>query len=69
MGCSAALISVGLARNLLLVAPPGMHVLIVYTEILSSQYYVGMDRSTLLLRMKTVGNGRKTSQPFSTCTF
>jgi 3-ketoacyl-CoA synthase len=48
MGCSAALISIGLARNMLQVAPPGTHALIVSTEILSSQYYVGMDRSMLL---------------------
>ncbi|WVZ70267.1 hypothetical protein U9M48_018944 [Paspalum notatum var. saurae] len=48
MGCSAALISIGLAKNILQVAPPGTRVLIVSTEILSSQYYVGMDRSMLL---------------------
>ncbi|KAJ1257411.1 hypothetical protein BS78_K058000 [Paspalum vaginatum] len=48
MGCSAALVSVGLAKNLLQVAPPDTRVLIVSTEILSSQYYVGMDRSMLL---------------------
>ncbi|CAO2165118.1 unnamed protein product [Urochloa humidicola] len=48
MGCSAGLVSVGLARNLLQVAPPGTHVLIVSTEILSSQYYVGKERAMLL---------------------
>ncbi|CAO2208323.1 unnamed protein product [Urochloa humidicola] len=48
MGCSAGLVSVGLARNLLRVAPPGTHVLIVSTEILSSQYYVGTERAMLL---------------------
>ncbi|TKW14785.1 hypothetical protein SEVIR_5G190000v4 [Setaria viridis] len=48
MGCSAGLVSVGLARNLLEVAPPGTHVLIVSTEILSSQYYVGREREMLL---------------------
>ncbi|CAO2190544.1 unnamed protein product [Urochloa humidicola] len=48
MGCSAGLVSVGLARNLLQVAPPGTHVLIVSTEILSSQYYVGTERAMLL---------------------
>jgi 3-ketoacyl-CoA synthase len=48
MGCSAGLISVGLARNLLQVAPHSTNVLIVATEILSSQYYVGTERSMLL---------------------
>ncbi|KAL6615268.1 hypothetical protein ACP70R_037538 [Stipagrostis hirtigluma subsp. patula] len=48
MGCSACLVSVGLAKNLLQVAPPGTHVLIVTTEILSSQYYVGTERAMLL---------------------
>ncbi|CAL4949406.1 unnamed protein product [Urochloa decumbens] len=48
MGCSAGLVSVGLAKNLLQVAPPGTHVLIVSTEILSSQYYVGTERAMLL---------------------
>ncbi|KAL6884548.1 hypothetical protein ACP4OV_010484 [Aristida adscensionis] len=48
MGCSAALISVGLAKNLLQVAPHGTNALIVSTEILSSQYYVGTEREMLL---------------------
>ncbi|WVZ70256.1 hypothetical protein U9M48_018933 [Paspalum notatum var. saurae] len=48
MGCSAGLVSVGLAKNLLQVARPGTHVLIVSTEILSSQYYVGTERAMLL---------------------
>ncbi|OEL17866.1 3-ketoacyl-CoA synthase 6 [Dichanthelium oligosanthes] len=48
MGCSAGLVSVGLAKNLLQVAPPGTQVLIVSTEILSSQYYVGSEREMLL---------------------
>uniref|UniRef100_A0A0D9V1Q4 3-ketoacyl-CoA synthase n=1 Tax=Leersia perrieri TaxID=77586 RepID=A0A0D9V1Q4_9ORYZ len=48
MGCSAGLVSVGLAKNLLQVAPPGTNVLIVSTEILSSQYYVGTERAMLL---------------------
>ncbi|CAL4976000.1 unnamed protein product [Urochloa decumbens] len=48
MGCSAGLISVGLAKNLLRVAPPGTHALVVSTEILSSQYYVGSEREMLL---------------------
>ncbi|KAG2589144.1 hypothetical protein PVAP13_5NG388300 [Panicum virgatum] len=37
-----------LAKNLLQVAPPGTHVLVVSTEILSSQYYVGSKREMLL---------------------
>ncbi|TVU33950.1 hypothetical protein EJB05_15766, partial [Eragrostis curvula] len=48
MGCSAGLVSVGLARNILQSAPKGTHVLVVSTEILSSQYYVGKERSMLL---------------------
>jgi 3-ketoacyl-CoA synthase len=48
MGCSAGLISTGLTRNVLQVAPPGTHVLVVSTEILSSQYYVGREREMLL---------------------
>jgi 3-ketoacyl-CoA synthase len=48
MGCSAGLVSVGLARNLLQVAPHGTNVLIVSTEILSLQYYVGTERAMLL---------------------
>ncbi|KAM0912461.1 hypothetical protein ACQ4PT_012782 [Festuca glaucescens] len=48
MGCSAGLVSVGLAKNVLQTAPPGTHVLIVSTEILSSQYYVGTERAMLL---------------------
>ncbi|XP_044949909.1 3-ketoacyl-CoA synthase 6-like [Hordeum vulgare subsp. vulgare] len=48
MGCSAALVSVGLVRNILRVARPGTHALIVSTEILSSTYYTGTDPSMLL---------------------
>ncbi|KQK16807.1 3-ketoacyl-CoA synthase 6 [Brachypodium distachyon] len=48
MGCSAALVSVGLVRNILKISPPGTNALIVSTEILSSQYYIGTDRSMLL---------------------
>jgi 3-ketoacyl-CoA synthase len=48
MGCSAGLVSVGLAKNVLQTAPPGTRVLIVSTEILSSQYYVGTERAMLL---------------------
>nr|ACG35539.1 3-ketoacyl-CoA synthase [Zea mays] len=48
MGCGAGLVSIGLAKNLLQVAPPGTRVLTVSTEILSSQYYVGSERAMLL---------------------
>ncbi|CAO2042186.1 unnamed protein product [Urochloa humidicola] len=50
MGCSGALICVGLARNLLRAAPPGKthHVLIVSTEILSSMFYTGTKREMLV---------------------
>uniref|UniRef100_A0ACD5UIS2 Uncharacterized protein n=1 Tax=Avena sativa TaxID=4498 RepID=A0ACD5UIS2_AVESA len=48
MGCSAALMSVGLVRNILREAAPGTRALIVSTEILSSTYYVGTDRTMLL---------------------
>ncbi|KAI4989651.1 hypothetical protein ZWY2020_036968 [Hordeum vulgare] len=48
MGCSAALVSVGLVGNILRVAPPGTRALIVSTEILSSTYYTGTDPSMLL---------------------
>ncbi|CAM0943835.1 unnamed protein product [Alopecurus aequalis] len=48
MGCSAGLVSVGLAKNVLQTARPGTRVLIVSTEILSSQYYVGTERAMLL---------------------
>lgn len=48
MGCSAGLVSVGLAKNILHAAPLGTRVLVVSTEILSSQYYVGTERAMLL---------------------
>lgn len=48
MGCSGALIATGLARNLLRVAPPGRHVLVVATEILSSMLYTGTKREMLV---------------------
>ncbi|KAG0525050.1 hypothetical protein BDA96_06G022200 [Sorghum bicolor] len=48
MGCSGALIAVGLARNLLRVAPPGRHVLVIATEILSSMLYTGTKREMLV---------------------
>uniref|UniRef100_A0A0E0KM85 FAE domain-containing protein n=1 Tax=Oryza punctata TaxID=4537 RepID=A0A0E0KM85_ORYPU len=48
MGCSGALIAIGLAKNLLQVAPPGNRVLIVATEILSSMLYTGRKREMLV---------------------
>nr|CAE01716.2 OSJNBb0050O03.6 [Oryza sativa Japonica Group] len=48
MGCSGALIAIGLAKNLLRVAPPGSRVLIVATEILSSMLYTGRKREMLV---------------------
>ncbi|KAG2610342.1 3-ketoacyl-CoA synthase 6-like [Panicum virgatum] len=48
MGCSAGLISVGLARNLLQVAPRGAHALVVSTETITPNYYVGKERAMLL---------------------
>jgi 3-ketoacyl-CoA synthase len=48
MGCSAGLISVGLARNLLQVAPRGTRALVVSTETITPNYYVGTERAMLL---------------------
>ncbi|KAL6839621.1 hypothetical protein ACP4OV_030560 [Aristida adscensionis] len=48
MGCSAGLVSVGLARNLLQVAPRGAHALVVSTETITPNYYVGSERPMLL---------------------
>ncbi|KAK1649609.1 hypothetical protein QYE76_067414 [Lolium multiflorum] len=48
MGCSAGLISVGLARSLLQVAPRGSHALVVSTETITPNYYVGNERAMLL---------------------
>ncbi|KAL6631304.1 hypothetical protein ACP70R_028154 [Stipagrostis hirtigluma subsp. patula] len=48
MGCSAGLISVGLARSLLQVAPHGAHALVVSTETITPNYYVGRERAMLL---------------------
>lgn len=48
MGCSGALICVGLAEKLLQAAPPGKHVLIIATEILSSMLYNGTKREMLV---------------------
>uniref|UniRef100_A0A0D9WP19 3-ketoacyl-CoA synthase n=1 Tax=Leersia perrieri TaxID=77586 RepID=A0A0D9WP19_9ORYZ len=48
MGCSAGLISVGLARNLLQVAPQGANALVVSTETITPNYYIGNERAMLL---------------------
>ncbi|KAJ1258881.1 hypothetical protein BS78_10G109800 [Paspalum vaginatum] len=48
MGCSAGLVSVGLARNLLQVAPRGTRALVVSTETITPNYYVGSERAMLL---------------------
>ncbi|WVZ81674.1 hypothetical protein U9M48_029027 [Paspalum notatum var. saurae] len=48
MGCSAGLISVGLARNLLQVAPRGTRALVVSTETITPNYYIGSERAMLL---------------------
>ena len=48
MGCSGALICVGLAKNLLQVAPPGTRALVVTTELLSSMFYPGTKREMLV---------------------
>uniref|UniRef100_A0A0E0E069 3-ketoacyl-CoA synthase n=1 Tax=Oryza meridionalis TaxID=40149 RepID=A0A0E0E069_9ORYZ len=48
MGCSASLISIGLARNLLQVAPHGSRALVVSTETITPNYYVGNERAMLL---------------------
>uniref|UniRef100_A0ACD5ZTV5 Uncharacterized protein n=1 Tax=Avena sativa TaxID=4498 RepID=A0ACD5ZTV5_AVESA len=48
MGCSAGLIALGLARNLLQTAPSGAHALLVSTEISTGIYYTGKKRSMQL---------------------
>uniref|UniRef100_A0A0D9VKM5 3-ketoacyl-CoA synthase n=1 Tax=Leersia perrieri TaxID=77586 RepID=A0A0D9VKM5_9ORYZ len=48
MGCSAGLIAVGFARNLLQVAPRGARALVVSTETITPNYYMGQDRAMLL---------------------
>lgn len=48
MGCSAGLIAVGLARNLLQVLPRGAHALVVSTETITPNYYIGNERAMLL---------------------
>jgi len=51
MGCSAGLIAVGLARNLLQLMPHGAHALVVSTEIVTCNYYAGKKRSMQLTNM------------------
>nr|TKW20856.1 hypothetical protein SEVIR_4G117301v2 [Setaria viridis] len=51
MGCSAGLIAVGLARNLLQTMSYGAHALVVSTEILTGKYYAGRKRSMQLTNM------------------
>jgi 3-ketoacyl-CoA synthase len=51
MGCSAGLIAVGLARNLLQLMPYGAHALVVSTEIVTCNYYAGKKRSMQLTNM------------------
>ncbi|KAF0904837.1 hypothetical protein E2562_037631 [Oryza meyeriana var. granulata] len=48
MGCSAGLIAVEVARNLLQAAPRGAHALLVSTETTSFCHYAGTSRSMLL---------------------
>ncbi|XP_051209979.1 3-ketoacyl-CoA synthase 5-like [Lolium perenne] len=48
MGCSAGVVSVEVARNLLQAARRGAHALVVSTEITSFIYYTGPDRTMLL---------------------
>ncbi|KAF7050315.1 hypothetical protein CFC21_058702 [Triticum aestivum] len=48
MGCSAGLTAVGLARNLLQVAPHSAHALVVSTETITPNYYLGTERAMLL---------------------
>ncbi|EEC80356.1 hypothetical protein OsI_22447 [Oryza sativa Indica Group] len=48
MGCSASPISIGLARNLLQLAPHGARALVVSTETITPNYYVGNERAMLL---------------------
>ncbi|KAK6937595.1 FAE1/Type III polyketide synthase-like protein [Dillenia turbinata] len=47
MGCSSGLIAIGLARNLLQVHP-NSHALVVSTENITQNYYLGKDRSKVL---------------------
>ncbi|KAI4962487.1 3-ketoacyl-CoA synthase 5-like [Hordeum vulgare subsp. vulgare] len=51
MGCSAGLIAVGLAKDLLQNAPSNAHALVVSTEILTGTYYTGRKREMQLTDM------------------
>ncbi|XBI07238.1 hypothetical protein VPH35_135168 [Triticum aestivum] len=51
MGCSAGLIAVGLAKDLLQNAPSNAHALVVSTEILTGAYYTGGKREMQLTDM------------------
>jgi 3-ketoacyl-CoA synthase len=51
MGCSAGLISVGLASNLLQTTPRGKHALVVSTETTTNIYYKGNKRAMQLTNM------------------
>ncbi|KQJ86178.1 3-ketoacyl-CoA synthase 6 [Brachypodium distachyon] len=51
MGCSAGVTAVGLARNILQVIPWGSHALVVSTETLGSNHYVGNNRSMQLFNI------------------
>ncbi|RCV05940.1 hypothetical protein SETIT_1G123100v2 [Setaria italica] len=48
MGCSAGVIAVGLASSLLQAAPYGSHALVVSTETITSNFYVGLERAMQL---------------------
>jgi 3-ketoacyl-CoA synthase len=48
MGCSAGLVSVELAKNLLQAMPHGARALVVSTETLTPNYYLGNERAMLL---------------------
>ncbi|XBI07245.1 hypothetical protein VPH35_135175 [Triticum aestivum] len=48
MACSASMIAVGLASNMLQVMPRGSHVLVVSTETIGPSYYSGNKRSMVL---------------------
>ncbi|KAM3244326.1 hypothetical protein ACQJBY_055954 [Aegilops geniculata] len=48
MGCSAGIIGVDLARNILQTMPYGAHALVVSTEILTGRYYMGRKHEMLV---------------------
>ncbi|EMS47030.1 3-ketoacyl-CoA synthase 5 [Triticum urartu] len=51
MGCSAGLIAVGLAKDLLQTAPSDAHALVVSTEIMNRTYYTGRKREMQVFNM------------------